>query len=251
MTARKNLHKHLLEGRHRDITLNKTLGRSLAFIAGAINAGGFMVVAQYTSHMTGIISLAADNIALNQWALAAALLFYIVCFIFGAAVTTILVIWGKNKNLHSRYALPLAIEALLLIVFGISGNEHAVSSFYTISLLCFLMGLQNAVITKITDTSIRTTHITGMTTDIGIEIGRIISSRGVGKILYNKEKIMLHLSIISLFLLGGVIGAYGFKYMGFVFVLPLAAYLLLLAFFPIRRDISINNYLHRRRSRES
>lgn len=249
----KNSHvyyRHILAGKHRNVASNKSLGRSLAFVAGAINAGGFMAVGQYTSHMTGIISLAADNIALNQWAVTAMLLFYILCFICGAMATTILVIWGRNKHLHSQYALPLALEALLLVVFGLGSFYYSASSI--IALLCFLMGLQNAVITKITDTTIRTTHITGMSTDIGIEMGRIIYSlygKKLPAVKYNKERLIMHLSIVSSFLLGGVIGGYGFKYVGFGFVLPIAAYLLYLVLFPIWQDFSLVRYIHNRKRR--
>jgi len=235
----------MLAGKRRTLQENKKLGYSLAFIAGAINAGGFMAVSQYTSHMTGIISLAADNIVIGNWLLATSMLSYILCFIFGAATTTILVIWGRNRHLNSCYALPIAIESALLLVFGVFNNK--LEPFYIISLLCFLMGLQNAVITKISNTTIRTTHITGMSTDIGIELGRIIYSfmdRNLSRVLYNKDKIIMHLSIGSLFLFGGIVGAFGFKYSGFSFVLPLATYLFLLAFPSINRDLKIYKYLY-------
>ena len=45
---------------------NAHLGWMLAFVAGAINAGGFLAVAQYTSHMTGIVSAMADHLALGS-----------------------------------------------------------------------------------------------------------------------------------------------------------------------------------------
>ena len=41
---------------------NRRLGQSLAFVAGAANAGGFLAVKQYTSHMSGIVSAMADDI---------------------------------------------------------------------------------------------------------------------------------------------------------------------------------------------
>ena len=50
-----------LTGRHRTTSTNRTLGLLLAFNAGAINAGGFLVVQMYTSHMSGFLSLLADN----------------------------------------------------------------------------------------------------------------------------------------------------------------------------------------------
>ena len=58
-----------LTGRHRTQSINRLLGLLLAFNAGAINAGGFLVVGLYTSHMTGFVSVIADNLVLGQMAL--------------------------------------------------------------------------------------------------------------------------------------------------------------------------------------
>jgi hypothetical protein len=54
-----------LTGRHRTVKANRELGFALAFVAGAINAGGFLAVQQYTSHVTGALSSLADNLALG------------------------------------------------------------------------------------------------------------------------------------------------------------------------------------------
>lgn len=246
-------HQNLLTGKRRTVEANKSLGRSLAFIAGAINAGGFLVVNQYTSHMTGMLSLAVDSIALNQWLSGTMMLLYIVSFICGAATTSVMVIWGRIHHLHSQYALPLTLEAILLVIFGIMNSNYMPNmnsnTPYIIALLCYLMGLQNAVITKISSTIIRTTHITGMVTDIGIEMGKILYSKQKDNRQYiepNKDRISLHLSIVSMFLLGGVSGAYGFKYVGFLSVLPLAGYLLFIAYMPIRRDVAVRRNLYKR-----
>ncbi len=147
------------------------------------------------------------------------------------------------------------MEALLLIIFGLVNIRYVPNTdlSYVIALLCYLMGLQNAVITKISGAAIRTTHITGMATDIGIEIGKIIYS-GNNNRQYtkpNKDKIWLHLSLVSMFLLGGVSGAFVFKYIGFLSVMPLAGYLLFLSFVPIKRDITVKKYMLRRMRRAS
>ena len=60
------------------------LGLILAFIAGAINAGGFLAVSQYTSHMTGMLSAVADFIVLNQFYTAFMSFLFLLSFIFGA-----------------------------------------------------------------------------------------------------------------------------------------------------------------------
>jgi len=58
-----------LTGRQRTARADRQLGFGLAFCAGAINAGGFLAVKQYTSHMTGIVSAIADNVALGAYGL--------------------------------------------------------------------------------------------------------------------------------------------------------------------------------------
>ena len=70
---------------------NRHLGRILAFIAGAANAGGFLAVSEYTSHMTGIVSAMADHLALGQITLALAGLLAVTCFMSGAMLCAWLV----------------------------------------------------------------------------------------------------------------------------------------------------------------
>jgi uncharacterized membrane protein YoaK (UPF0700 family) len=158
-----------LSGQQRRADLNLNLARYLTFVAGAANAGGFLAVQQYTSHMSGIVASIGSNLALGHHQLVLGSLLALLSFLAGAACTAIMVNWGKRKRLHSLFALPLVLESLLLIGFGLVG-----SSITTVMLLCFLMGLQNALITKISKTEIRTTHVTGIVTDIGIELGKLI-----------------------------------------------------------------------------
>ena len=154
------------------------LGTVLAFVAGAANAGGFLAVGQYTSHMTGMLSSLADNLVLGQFVLVGAGIASVLAFLLGAMSTAWLVNWGMRLQLRSAYGLPLLIEAVLLLVFGIFGAAmslwHTVFLPVTVVLLCYIMGLQNAVITKISHATIRTTHVTGLVTDLGIELGKLV-----------------------------------------------------------------------------
>jgi len=164
-----------LTGDKRTTLGNRHLGMSLAFVAGAMNAGGFLAVHQYTSHMTGIVSSIADNLAINQMNVVLTGLGSLVAFVAGAAYSAILINWGRHHRTHSQYAYPLLWEAGLLLLFGLMGGTLEKSSGFislTMILLCFLMGLQNAIITKISNAEIRTTHMTGIITDIGIELGK-------------------------------------------------------------------------------
>ena len=150
------------------------LGSVLAFVAGAANAGGFLAVGQYASHMTGVLSSVADNLVLGQLAMAAVGVAALLAFLTGAMTTAWLVNWGMRRNLRSAYGLPLFLEAAALLVFGLFGTGISLMTQLfvplTVLLLCFIMGLQNAVITKISRSVIRTTHITGLVTDLNVTV---------------------------------------------------------------------------------
>lgn len=219
------------------------LGTVLAFVAGAANAGGFLAVGQYTSHMTGMLSALADNLVLGQFVLVGAGIASVLAFLFGAMSTAWIVNWGMRLRLRSAYGLPLLLEAALLLVFGLFGAAmslwQTVFLPVTVVLLCFIMGLQNAVITKISQARIRTTHVTGLVTDLGIELGKLLYVNRHPErqpVRADRERLRVHGQLVVSFLVGGVAGALGFKHLGYIITLPLALALLLLVLRPLLDD---------------
>ena len=227
---------------------NRRLGRWLAFIAGAANAGGFLAVGQYTSHMSGIVSALADNLSVGQIGLVVAGFSSLAAFMAGAATSAIMINWGRRRRAQSEYALPLILEAVLLLVFGLLGsnleNNRILFVPVTVALLCYVMGLQNAMITKISKAEIRTTHVTGLITDIGIELGKLFywnvskSGPGVAAVRADRSRLRLLASLLGMFFIGGLAGALGFKYVGFISTLPLSAMLVVLAVVPLMDDLA-------------
>ena len=222
---------------------NVRLGATLCFVAGATNAGGFLAVGQYTSHMTGVVSSVADNLVLGNVSLALAGLAALAAFISGAMTTAWMVNWGLRRKLHSAYGRPLLLEAALLLVFGLFGT--GINFFaglfvpLTVLVLCFIMGLQNAVITKISNAEIRTTHVTGLVTDLGIELGKLFYFNRLTRerlVVANRKKLRLHVNLIASFFVGGLLGALGFKTIGYITTVPLAVLLLLLVWHPVLND---------------
>jgi uncharacterized membrane protein YoaK (UPF0700 family) len=223
---------------------NVRLGAVLSFVAGATNAGGFLAVGQYTSHMTGVVSSIADNLVLGQLALVFAGLVSLVAFLAGAATTAWIVNWCLRRQLRSAYARPLVLEAGLLLIFGVFGagiNVFAgLFAPLTVILLCFIMGLQNAVITKISKAEIRTTHVTGLATDLGIELGKLLYFNRLDtttKVKANRKKLRVLTILLGNFFAGGLAGAVGFKYAGYIATVPLAVLLLLLVLKPVMQDL--------------
>jgi len=236
-----------LTGRDRTALANQHLGCVLAFVAGAANAGGFLAVRQYTSHMTGIVSAVADDLVLGDLDLALNGLGALLCFALGAACSAVMINFARRRRLHSVYAMPLLLEAALLIGFGLLGAKLSqVQGLFvpaTVMMLCFMMGLQNAVITKLSHAEIRTTHLTGMVTDVGIEIGKALywnrSDRpDLPAVRADVPRLRVLVMLVAFFFAGGVAGAFGFKHVGYVATIPLAMLLVAIASIPAIDDLA-------------
>jgi uncharacterized membrane protein YoaK (UPF0700 family) len=235
-----------LTGRDRSVKANRQLGWTLAFIAGATNAGAFLAVKQYTSHMTGMVSSMADYLVLGDLPLAASALGALISFLFGAATSAVLINYAKRRRLKSQFAMPLLLEAALLLLFGLIGGQlsavHGGFVSVTVMLLCFMMGLQNAVITKVSQSEIRTTHVTGLITDIGIELGKLVywnrlQTDASMHVAADRGRLFVLSLLVLAFLLGGIIGALGFQHFGYAMTLPLALILIVVASVPAIDDL--------------
>lgn len=235
-----------LLNRERTLSANRQLGWALAFVAGAMNAGGFLAVQQYTSHVTGSLSTLADQLALGHLDLVVDATVSVLAFLVGATVSSLLILEARRRRLASEYALPLLLEAGLILLFGLAGSQlshyEGLLVPFTVVLLCFMMGLQNAVVTKLSGAVIRTTHMTGVVTDLGIEIGRALQSRrtpveGELPVRTDGPRILVLAGLLLAFMAGAVAGAFGFKSVGYVFTVPLALVLAALAAVPALDDL--------------
>lgn len=218
-----------LVGHRRSDKRDFALATVLAAIAGASNAGGFFAVGKYTSHMTGYLSQLADDIAILNWRAALVACLAIAAFVAGAAFSTLLINGTRQVNHRHQYALTLAVQGVFLFLFSFGGLfTMPAGRLFSLACLCFIMGMQNATITKISGARVRTTHATGMVTDIGIELGRALGV-GVFRLTGTRpdgRKLMILISIVFAFFAGGLVGAMGYGRFGFFFSLPLSVILL-------------------------
>jgi uncharacterized membrane protein YoaK (UPF0700 family) len=227
---------------------NRQLAVSLAFVAGAANAGGFLVLHFYTSHVTGAISQIADLTLEGAPHAALDALKLVAAFMAGAFCSETLCSFGRRARFRSPYAFSLAVQAGLLGVFGIlGGRADELRDFYlpvTALLLSFIMGMLNAVVTTISNAEVRVTHMTGNTTDFGVEMSRLLyfnirKGAKSAPVVANRDRLKLHGFVLAAFLSGAFAGAWGFKRFGFEVAWALAGILLLLAFRPLLWDARI------------
>ncbi|QMT31607.1 YoaK family protein [Alysiella filiformis] len=226
----------------------RLLGELMALLAGAINAGGFFAVASYTSHVTGAISRAADDLVLGQWQNAATALLGVLCFVLGAAHAHWTVLWAKRHRFRSSYGLAMWLEAFYLLLFGFFAYGLAkwgsIMVSPTVLFLCWIMGMHNTVMSVLSGGAIRSTHMTGTATDLGVELAKALyyqkeSNPRLPNVRVNRPKMRLLLGMMFAFLLGGVVGAWGYHAVGHHFTLPVAAVLLMLGAHSIAHDVKI------------
>jgi uncharacterized membrane protein YoaK (UPF0700 family)/anti-anti-sigma regulatory factor len=210
------------------------LAISLSWVSGYTNVVLFMVCGTFVSHMTGNTTIFGKS--LSDRATNGVMLFggLWLSFLLGAAASALMTETARRRGSASKYVLPLAVEALLLtiVLVGISryyrfeeltGPVRAIIA----CLSAASMGLQNATITKISGAVVRTTHMTGVTTDLGIEgvqyllwfCDRLIPrpgwSRAARMIRISRrhpefQRVALLGTILGSFLLGTVVGAAAF-----------------------------------------
>jgi len=233
----------LVSGARRTPRYDLHLACLLILVAGMLNSAGFVAVALYTSHLTGLTATMADHLVDRDVVLLSLSAVGLGSFVLGGIWCALLFNWGRRRGLGCRFANVVAFEGALILGFGLTAEafrgEHR--DLVSVGVLCFTMGLQNALITKVADVPVRTTHVTGMITDIAIELGKTLypnRTPGTDPVRGDPRKLRLLATLVGLFLLGGVAGTLGYLAVGFAFLVPVALLLLVLAYRPVARDLA-------------
>jgi len=216
-----------LAGRSRSPDGDRHLGCVLAGVAGVSNAVGFGLAGHYTSHMTGMVSTFGEQIVADDRWLALAAAVAIGAFVAGATCCTLMIHHARQRRSHAQFAWPLLLESALLLAIGLFGTRSPACAtallWWTVCTLTFAMGLQNALITKISHGEIRTTHVTGIVTDLGIECGRGLARRlGYRTGLSNPGRSRLLGSLLGMFTLGCIAGTIAVGHVGRLTLIPVA-----------------------------
>jgi uncharacterized membrane protein YoaK (UPF0700 family) len=194
-------------GDERSSNVDMVLAGLMSSIAGALNAAGFLIAGSFTANMTGNISAFADYFANGEILLSLSFAGLVAAFIAGAGVAAIAIQSGRKRQSRSIYAQVISAEAVLLVFLsaGLALSPVAVEQALLVVGLSFSMGIQNAVTTMISSARVRTTHVSGMATDIGIELAAL-----VGDAAYREDarsKLSLHSLTLICFSIGGICGA--------------------------------------------
>ncbi|KAA3624427.1 MAG: DUF1275 domain-containing protein [Flavobacterium sp.] len=221
------------QGKSRTIKHNLRIATVLSFVAGIVNVTGFLSIKQLTTNVTGHFALFLNDVANFEFWRGTIYFLYIFSFLFGSFFSSFMIeVFRKNKKLNV-YFIPILIECLILITIALLSNVVQISypDLIACSLL-FAMGLQNSLVTKISSAIVRTTHLTGLFTDLGIELSQLFFPKMHPNRSELRSTIKLRIYIILFFFAGGLVG--GLFYSKFnleLNTLILGAFILLMSLF--------------------
>jgi uncharacterized membrane protein YoaK (UPF0700 family) len=210
----------------------------LSFAAGAINAGGYLSCRRYVSHVTGFVTLSGVGVVKSSFFEVLESFSIPMFFLIGVILSGVIIqLRYDRENENDRYAPAIMAVVLLLGLiiylgrhghFGVFGTEESMEVDYLlIALLASTCGVLNATVTTATKSTIRPTHLTGITTDLGLGIARVLFRREDDAARTQETRTNgLRASLILVFFTGTISGAYlcgKYQYNGFILPMVLAA----------------------------
>jgi uncharacterized membrane protein YoaK (UPF0700 family) len=213
--------------------LQSRLAISLSWVGGYTNVIALLAMGTVVSHMTGPITYFGRGVGQGDFKQAGFFAFLILTFTLGAALSAFITESAKRRGWRSKFMLPIGLEALLLTVFCLHLNRQGdlrsgLLLYEGAGLAALAMGLQNATITKISGAVVRTTHVTGVFTDFGLEGVQYLFWWGdnLSKLRRNRAgrllrismrhpsalRLLLLVSIAGSFMLGIVLGTIAYSH---------------------------------------
>jgi uncharacterized membrane protein YoaK (UPF0700 family) len=204
----------------------------MSFNAGSINAGGFLATGRFVSHVTGFATLFGVDLMSQRFDAALGILSVPIFFLLGAFLAGLLIDRPLHQKRVPHFDYVMGLSSICLFLAALQSDHsqfekleamiHLKQVYVLLALLCLSCGLQNGAMTSSSGSSVRTTHLTGLTTDLGLGIAKILSlSKQDGAYLKEFRANELRAGSIVSFVLGSAIGAGVFMKLGFRgFILP-------------------------------
>lgn len=202
----------------RSLQDNIRLGVLTAFSAGMVNIASLIIFFAFTSNVTGHYAILAAEIAQGHWYQVAVVFSWIFLFYFGNFLSNLIIINYNKKHTYLAHASPIVIEIICLLTVGIYGsyyyNETLQETEILIALCLFAMGLQNGLTASISNFAVKTTHLTGATTDLGI-LSAMFTKKEYRESEQLRGKFKLIAYIALTYMIGGVVSGLLYFSIGF------------------------------------
>lgn len=220
---------------------NVRLATLLSLTAGLVNAAGFLGFSTLTTNVTGHAALFAEKVSLEDWATAGIIAIWMFMFLGGAFISSFIIdLIGRDQRYS--YFIPIFLEFGILLTIAILSNRYNTRLNYRQAFagsLLFAMGMQNALVSVISRSVVRTTHLTGTFTDLGIDLARMANSRGRDQVDL-RSQILLKATIILSFTTGALSGALVFRAVHFYsFYVPALTLIFALLYDVLRVNVKL------------
>ncbi len=194
------------QGKSRDLKHNIGIASLLSFVAGIVNVVGFLAVQKLTTNVTGHFAFMVEEALKFNIHQSLFYFIYIFSFLFGAFFSNFIIEITEKVTDRYIYIIPVLTEVVILTVIALVRFEFIITNPNLIACaMLFAMGLQNSLVTTISNSVVRTTHLTGLFTDLGIEISQLFFFKSTEQKTKLVSSIKLRMTIITTFFIGGII----------------------------------------------
>jgi len=181
-----------------------------------------MACHRFVSHVTGFATFFGNEASESRFGPALGMLAVPLFFLLGATLSGQLVDVRLKLHKRPKYYLSFGLIFFLVLTvyiggvlgtFGVFGEPiHETRDYVLLALLCLTCGVQNGTITTVSKSVVRTTHLTGITTDLGIGIARFLNRERLhGPIDDEVRANLMRMGIIFFFGFGSVVGGIVFR----------------------------------------
>ncbi|RYY07064.1 MAG: DUF1275 domain-containing protein [Sphingobacteriaceae bacterium] len=208
----------------RSLKDNLMLASSTALVAGMTNVAGVIAFLSFTSNITGHVAMLAQKIVNKEHHDVMVFTLWLLMFLLGAFMANFITKSYSKKGSYRAHAVPIFLEVIIMFIVAIYGHnyytETQLERELIIGTMLFSMGLQNGLVSTISGGLVKTTHLTGLFTDLGGELSEYIHAEK-GKKDPIKQRLMIRFTILGFYLAGGIIGgimfeAYDFRIFYFI-----------------------------------
>ncbi|GGH16131.1 YoaK family protein [Mucilaginibacter phyllosphaerae] len=198
----------------RTLKQNLMLASSTAFVAGIIDVCSLLAFLAFTSNVTGHVASFAKNIVERDFDSIIIFGIWMLMFMLGAFVSNFIMKSVMHISSYKAHSIPIVIEIFILFFVAVYGNnfyrETQQERQIVIGALLFAMGLQNSVASNVSGGLVKSTHLTGLFTDLGSELADWMHPK-TEESQEVKNKIVVRLTILGFFIFGGLLGGYFFN----------------------------------------
>lgn len=232
----------------RSLEDNMKLGGLTAFTAGMVNVASLILFFAFTSNITGHYAILAEEISKGKWFQVFVVFGWIFLFFSGSFLSNYLIIHSKKSSSLLTHSIPLLLEVICFLVVGFYGHfyysETLIETEALVALLLFGMGLQNGLTASISNFTVKTTHLTGLTTDLAIHLSMLThKEHSKNPVVRNKIKLML--VIVSCYLVGGITAGMITHYFQFKVFFYISIAMLFIIAYDLSQLLILSNRLRR------